>query len=35
MQPMPWMAANVDDLTAYLGAAAMDRDAMKGNRHED
>jgi len=35
MAPMPWMAAHVDDLTAYLGAAAMDRAAMKGTRHED
>jgi len=26
MQPMPWMAAHIDDLTAYLNAAGNDED---------
>jgi mono/diheme cytochrome c family protein len=35
MQPMPWMAAHIDDLAAYLGAAARDRPSVKEARHED
>ena len=33
MQPMPWMAAHIDDLAAYLGAAA-DRPLIEA-RHKD
>jgi mono/diheme cytochrome c family protein len=35
MQPMPWMAAHIDDLAAYLGAAAADRPLIKEARHKD
>ena len=34
MQSMPWMAAHIDDLAAYLDAAA-DRPLVKEARHED
>jgi len=34
MQPMPWMAAHIDDLAAYLGAAAADRPLIEA-RHKD
>ena len=34
MQSMPWMAAHIDDLAAYLNAAA-DRPLVKEARHED
>jgi len=35
MQPMPWMADHIDDLAAYLSAAAADGAAMKATRNED
>ncbi|MBV8362105.1 MAG: cytochrome c [Deltaproteobacteria bacterium] len=35
MQPMPWMAAHIDDLAAYLGASATDRPSVKVARHEN
>jgi mono/diheme cytochrome c family protein len=35
MQPMPWMAAHIDDLAAYLGAVSTDRPSVEESRHED
>jgi hypothetical protein len=34
MQPMPWMASHIDDLTAYLAVAAHPS-SVKGTGNKD